>query len=186
MVRRARGSESAPRDHGGFQLSHCEQSPYSSYFFLLVFECRCAHTRETPDRCIDQTVSTRWPSSCTCPTHPLHVPFVPGGTQNMTQVCPEACTGALPSEPPRKFLNKAVCRNDLRSLFSNTSSLPLPCSLHQGIWILVNKGVILHLAMCFQKLQKRCENYYLWESKLALCGPSHVLPNGAKKPKASF
>lgn len=127
--------------------------PYCSYFFLLVFECRCAYTRETPDYCLDQTISMfLWPSSCTRPTLPLQCSICPWGD---TERDPSVFRGL------HWCTAKAACRNDLWSLFSNTSSLPLPCSLHQGILILVNKGVMLHLAMCFPKLQRRCENYYL-------------------------
>lgn len=127
--------------------------PYSSYFFLLVSECRCAYTRETPDYCLDQTISMfLWPSSCMRPTLPLQCSICPWGD---TERDPSVFRGL------NWCTAKAACRNYLWSLFSNTSSLPLPCSLHQGILILVNKGVMLHLAMCFQKLQRRCENYYL-------------------------
>lgn len=56
------------------------------------------------------------------------------GKQSVPQVCSEACTRVLKSELPQHFLNKAMCQNDLWSLFSNTSILPLPALPTRAFW----------------------------------------------------
>lgn len=65
-----------------------------------------------------------------------NTPFVP---QEKTQLCSKACTGALKSNIPQQFLNKAMRQNDLWSLFSNPSILSLASSAYQGILMLVKE-----------------------------------------------
>lgn len=65
-------------------------------------------------------VKTRWLAcsfiqAAVCTPHTCeNTSFVP---QEKTQVCSKACTGALKSKIPQQCLNKAMCQNDLWSLF---------------------------------------------------------------------
>ena len=131
---RAQGSGSAlERSLGGPAV------PVQARLFQVPFRPPCLWSTGVLTLWLFLTVvKTRWLAcsfiqAAVCIPHTCeNTSFVP---QEKTQVCSKACTGVLKFKIPQQCLNKAMCQNDLWSLFFQTlPSCPWPALLTRELW----------------------------------------------------